>query len=68
MKELNKYLKGKGVDVLPQKVLKEKGIDYFYQEPSGGGLYSLKDKYKIESLELIYSKNLINTNMFYHFS
>jgi len=62
-KKINKYLNGKGVDVSLKKVLKEKNIDHFYQEPSG--LYSLKDKYKIESLNFIYSKDLINATKYY---
>ena len=63
MKKLDKYLKGKGVNTSSKKALGEKRIDHFYQEPSG--LYSLKDKYKIESLDFIYSKNLINATKYY---
>jgi hypothetical protein len=53
--ELRKYLEGDGVDVSHNEK---------FSEPNN--LYSLRDSFDYESLDFIYSKNLINATKFYN--
>ena len=58
--QIKKFLSGKGLDVSMESNLK--GIENFYLEPDN--FYTLKEKAEYESLDFIYSKNLINKTKF----
>jgi hypothetical protein len=59
--KFEEYFKGIGLDVSREYVLKN--CEHFFVEPNN--LYSLKKFVDFESLNFIYSKNLINETKFY---
>lgn len=61
--EIKEYLSGKGLDASRKPVLEGEKIERFFVEPDN--FYSLKDKVPYESLDFIYSKNLINETKFF---
>ena len=59
--DITKYLLGKGVDVSRQPILKN--CKHFFIEPNN--LYFHKKIAPFESLDFVYSKNLINETKFF---
>src|SRR3989344_5696967 len=61
---IEKYIKGNGFDVSRESSLSsENKIKHVFIEPDN--LYSLRNFANFESLDFIYSKNLINETKFY---
>lgn len=61
--EIEKYLTGKGIDVSRKSSLVAENVKHVFIEPNN--LYSLRNDFDYESLDFIYSKNLINETKFY---
>ena len=62
--DLKRYLTGKGFDVSRKETLKLDNCKHVFVEPDN--LYSLRDFAKFESLDFIYSKNIINETKFHN--
>lgn len=61
--DISVYLRGRGIDVSREAILVDKRMKHYFVEPNN--FYTLKENFDFESLDFIYSNNLINETKFF---